>query len=38
LDQKLDGRFSLKPGAALPLDLAFDIPEEGAATGRLCLN
>lgn len=35
---RLNGRFSLKPGAALPLDLAFDLPEEGAATGRLLLE
>jgi hypothetical protein len=35
---KLDGRFSLKPGAALPLDLAFDLPENGAATGRFLLE
>ncbi|MBV6499362.1 MAG: hypothetical protein CJBNEKGG_01817 [Prosthecobacter sp.] len=38
VDQKLDGRFSLKPGAALPLDLAFDLPEDGAATGRFLLE
>lgn len=34
--RRLDGRFSLKPGAALPLDLAFDLPEAG--NGRLMLE